>query len=52
MWGMYHNYAAASYTVQTTYLTVNGTLGTNVDKIRLFLSTQNMSGDIRILRRD
>tara|TARA_A100001388_G_scaffold13154_1_gene8982 strand:+ start:30096 stop:31040 length:945 start_codon:yes stop_codon:yes gene_type:complete len=52
MWGMYHNYAAGTYTVQTTYLTVNGTLGTNVDKVRLFLSTQNMSGDIRILRRD
>lgn len=52
IWGMYHSYdSGPNGAIHTTYL-VGSSLGINVDKIRLFLSTQNMSGDIRVLRRD
>ena len=52
IWGMYHSYdSGPNGAIHTTYLT-GSSLGTNVDKVRLFLATQNISGDIRVLRRD
>ena len=52
IWGMYYSYAATYQAIQTTHLYSNGTGSTNIDKIRLFIHNNNMSGDIRVLRRD
>lgn len=52
IWGMYYSYAAAYQAIQTTHLYSTGATGTNIDKIRLFIASSSMSGDIRVLRRD